>query len=133
LASPNALKLFIIPTLDFLSTARPTAVNLSAAVRRLKRRFDTSASSGKDAREIAKDLIEESKQVYEEDVGRNKAMSKWGAEYLIKLYDPKDRLSVLTVCNTGSLATSVSHVNETTGYYRRKWTDIYRDMGPLWA
>jgi methylthioribose-1-phosphate isomerase len=104
--------MFIIPTLDFLSTARPTAVNLGAAMRRLKKQFDTSASSGKDARAIAKDLIEESKQVYEEDVGRNKAMSTWGAEYLINLYGANDRLNVITVCNTGSLATSVGHVNE---------------------
>ncbi len=48
------------------------------------------------------------------DVGRNRAMAKWGAEWLddrSKQLGGDDRkLNVLTVCNTGSLATSVGSV-----------------------
>jgi len=66
-----------------------------------------------DARIIAKGLIAEGKQIAEEDVGRNKEMSKHGAEWLLHQYENSGsddlRLNVLTVCNTGSLATSVSH------------------------
>lgn len=48
----------------------------------------------------------------DEDLGRNKEMGKHGAEWLVQLTKEKgekaDKLNLLTVCNTGSLATSVS-------------------------
>jgi methylthioribose-1-phosphate isomerase len=94
-----------------LFTARPTAVNLGAATRRLARTLQTSLDAGKDPRAIAEDLIEDGRQVAAEDVGRNKAMAKWGGDWLVQEVKAKggsgDGLNVLTVCNTGSLATSV--------------------------
>lgn len=58
------------------------------------------------------DLIMEGRLVADEDVGRNKAMAKWGGDWLVdrlkKNGEPGNGLNVLTVCNTGSLATSVS-------------------------
>lgn len=67
--------------------------------------------AGKDSRQIAEDLIQDGRQVAAEDVGRNKAMAKWGGDWLVEEVKGKggsgDRLNVLTVCNTGSLATSV--------------------------
>jgi methylthioribose-1-phosphate isomerase len=117
--SVDALKKHAIDVLDFLNTARPTAVNLGTAVSRLKNRLQASASSGKDARAIARDLVIESREIELEDVCRNKEMSKLGAEWLVA----RDRqnggtgtsLNVLTVCNTGSLATSV-RVDPRLGY-----------------
>lgn len=62
-------------------------------------------------------MIKEGKLVADEDVGRNKEMSRWGAEWLEREWSEEIRdgvrrgeggLNVLTVCNTGSLATSVS-------------------------
>ena len=62
-------------------------------------------------------MIKEGKLVADEDVGRNKGMSRWGAEWLEREWSEGVRdgvrrgeggLNVLTVCNTGSLATSVS-------------------------
>jgi methylthioribose-1-phosphate isomerase len=94
-----------------LFTARPTAVNLGAATRRLERTLRSSASEGKDARAIAEDLVRDGKQVAAEDVGRNRAMAKWGGDWLADEVKRKggdgNGLNVLTVCNTGSLATSV--------------------------
>jgi hypothetical protein len=69
-----------VPLLDFLYTARPTAVNLGAATRRLTKTIQASIDAGKDAEAIAKDLIAEGKQIADEDVGRNKEMAKWGGE-----------------------------------------------------
>ncbi|KAH9040742.1 putative translation initiation factor aIF-2BI/5-methylthioribose-1-phosphate isomerase [Lactarius pseudohatsudake] len=110
LSSPEALKAHVSQKLDFLFTARPTAVNLGAATRRLARTLQTSSDAGKDARKIAEDLVEDGKQVAAEDVGRNKAMAKWGGDWLVELVKGNgasgDGLNVLTVCNTGSLATS---------------------------
>ncbi|KAF8740780.1 hypothetical protein AX14_007158 [Amanita brunnescens Koide BX004] len=110
LASPAALKEHIQPILSYLLTARPTAVNLGTATRRLERILSSSITAGKDTREIARDLIAEANAVVDEDYGRNKAMSKWGGDWLINhvLGNGGDgsSLNVLTVCNTGSLATS---------------------------
>ena len=111
LSSPESLAAHITPILDYLFTARPTAVNLGAATRRLSRTLQLSLRPGRDARAIAEDLIEDGKQIAAEDVGRNKAMAKWGGEWLIEQVKGEggsgDGLNVLTVCNTGSLATSV--------------------------
>lgn len=54
----------------------------------------------------------EGEAVAGEDVGRNMAMAKWGGEWLVgevkKAGGEGKGLNVMTVCNTGSLATSVS-------------------------
>jgi len=112
LSSPSSLAAHVTPILDFLSTARPTAVNLGAATRRLSRTLQPSSfGEGKDARAIAEDLIEVGKQIAAEDVGRNKAMAKLGGDWLVEHVKAEggsgNGLNVLTVCNTGSLATSV--------------------------
>lgn len=112
LSSPESLAAHVPPILDFLFTARPTAVNLGAATRRLSRTLQLSLKAGKDARAIAEDLIGDGRQIAAEDVGRNKAMAKWGGDWLVGRMEDGgasgDGLNVLTVCNTGSLATSVS-------------------------
>lgn len=111
LKSPDTLKAHLISILEFLSTARPTAVNLGAATRRLTRTLEAAVDVGKNAETITKDLISEGKQIADEDVGRNKKMSQWGGEWLVETVKNSggsgDDLNVLTVCNTGSLATSV--------------------------
>jgi methylthioribose-1-phosphate isomerase len=114
-SSSASLAAHVSSILDFLFTARPTAVNLGAATRRLSRTLQASLDAGKDARAIAEDLIDDSTQVAAEDVGRNKAMAKWGGEWLVQNVKGKggsgDGLNVLTVCNTGSLATSVIKIS----------------------
>ncbi|KAH7929840.1 putative translation initiation factor [Leucogyrophana mollusca] len=110
LASPEALQGHVTPILDFLYTARPTAVNLGAATRRLNKTLQSSLVSGKHARAIAEDLIAEGRLIADEDESRNRKMSKWGGDWLVE-EDKRNGgsgevLNVLTVCNTGSLATS---------------------------
>lgn len=114
LVSPDALKAHVLPLLDFLYTARPTAVNLGAATRRLTKTIQVSIDARKDTETIAKDLIAEGKRIADEDVGRNKEMAKWGGEWLVQQVKERGEsgkgLNVLTVCNTGSLATSVCNL-----------------------
>lgn len=101
----------MISKLDYVFCARPTAVNLGAAIRRLKAVLQSSTDAGKSVRMIAAGLISEAKLIADEDFDRNKKMSEHGGEWLAEL----DRgsggsgtdLNLLTVCNTGSLATSV--------------------------
>lgn len=113
-ASPITLRAHVAPLLDFLFTARPTAVNLGAATTRLSKSLQISIDAGKDAVSAAQDLVFEGRKIADEDVGRNKAMAKWGGEWLVDQIKREGqgrsgvKLKVLTVCNTGSLATSVS-------------------------
>ncbi|KIM45244.1 hypothetical protein M413DRAFT_24483 [Hebeloma cylindrosporum] len=111
LLSRDALKTHIDGILAFLYTSRPTAVNLGAATRRLTKTLNDGISVEKEPREIVQDLIAEGRAVADEDVGRNKEMAKWAGEWLIQRVrdqglDFSRGLNVLTVCNTGSLATS---------------------------
>ncbi len=79
-----------------LST-RPTAVNIRWAVERIKgllaARRDESVSRLKEI------LIDEAKNILHEDVEVNKAIGRWGAQFI------KDGDTILTHCNAGALAT----------------------------
>ena len=75
-----------------LSAARPTAVNLMAALDRMRTRIDAGANAGS--------LAVEAQAIQDEDLAANRAMGALGAA----LIEPVS--GVLTHCNTGSLATS---------------------------
>ena len=119
--------------LDFLESARPTAVNLGAATRRLTKTLQESIDAGKDSVTIAHDLIAEGKNIDGEDVGRNKEMAKRGGEWLIDHVKRQggsgEGLNVLTVCNTGSLATSVRVLYSTIWI---QFESSCRGMEPRW-
>lgn len=84
LASADSVRAWLFPSLDYLYTSRPTAVNLGTAIARLRSKLASLASSGStNVPEIVKELIAEAKAVADEDVGRNKLMSKNGAEWLL--------------------------------------------------
>ncbi|THH02924.1 hypothetical protein EW145_g6689 [Phellinidium pouzarii] len=110
LSSPEALEAHVKPQLDFLFTARPTAVNLGAATRRLARVLAQGVQAQTDARSLAAALVAEGRAVADEDVGRNREMAKHGADWLVRRTEAAGEdasaLNVMTVCNTGSLATS---------------------------
>ena len=112
LLSLDSLKTHVDGILSFLHTSRPTAVNLGVATRRLRKTLNDGIAALKNPRAVAQDLVEEAKAVADEDVGRNKQMSKWAGDWLLERVrkqglDASHGLNVLTVCNTGSLATSV--------------------------
>ncbi|KAJ1304531.1 hypothetical protein OPQ81_005672 [Rhizoctonia solani] len=110
LESSNALRDHVLPQLNYLYSSRPTAVNLGAATRRLQNTLQNGLDAGQSAEEIANALIKEGRAVADEDFGRNREMSKHGAEWLVERVKAKggepSGLNVMTVCNTGSLATS---------------------------
>ena len=57
---------------------------------------------------IEKDLVEEAKRIGGEDKAQNIAVSKLGGDWLHKRIGGSGTyLNMLTVCNTGSLTTSV--------------------------
>lgn len=78
-----------------LENARPTAVNLSWAVERMRRRL-AQADRGGDLQKI---LVQEARAIHAEDAANCRAIGHYGA----RLLDDGD--CVLTHCNAGALAT----------------------------
>ncbi|MGB5605315.1 MAG: S-methyl-5-thioribose-1-phosphate isomerase [Gammaproteobacteria bacterium] len=76
-----------------LAAARPTAVNLVWALERMQVRLADADNDPVDA------LLEEAQRIHNEDIAANRIMGEYGATLINK------GESVLTHCNTGSLAT----------------------------
>jgi methylthioribose-1-phosphate isomerase len=77
----------------FVST-RPTAVNLFRAISRMK-----GAVIGYDVSQMKRALVNEAKQIHQEETDATRRLSQLGAELV------KDGFTILTHCNTGALAT----------------------------
>ncbi len=91
----NELKSHIVERARLLASTRPTAVNLSVGIERVL----SKALEGDSIEEIRRIAVEEANRIADEDVKRNEKLGEFGRE----LFEDGD--SVLTICNTGSLAT----------------------------
>ncbi|GAB0136489.1 S-methyl-5-thioribose-1-phosphate isomerase [Epichloe bromicola] len=91
--------------LDYLKQSRPTAVDLTNAINQLKTRI-RSVGDGKEA--IIEAFIAEAEKIFERDLETNLAIGDHGAEWLKAQVGAtsENTVSVVTHCNTGSLATS---------------------------
>ncbi|KAI9158064.1 Methylthioribose-1-phosphate isomerase [Paramyrothecium foliicola] len=93
--------------LDYLKQSRPTAVDLTNAINQLK---STIRSVGADASKdsIIQAFIEEAEKIFGKDLETNLSIGDHGAEWLRANVGAsgEKQISVLTHCNTGSLATS---------------------------
>ena len=83
---------------DYLSSSRPTAVNLSWALGRMKKR--TLLEKGKGTDEIKRALLDEAEKIRNEDEDVCRRIGEYGLTLL------KPGMGILTHCNAGSLATS---------------------------
>ncbi|KHN97965.1 methylthioribose-1-phosphate isomerase [Metarhizium album ARSEF 1941] len=103
--TPQQVIAYIDGALDFLKQSRPTAVDLTNAINQLKARIRTS---GEDKASIIQAFIEEAEKIFQKDLETNLAIGDYGAEWLrVHVGATSDNtVSVLTHCNTGSLATS---------------------------
>jgi methylthioribose-1-phosphate isomerase len=77
------------------TASRPTAVNLFQAINRMK-----EAARGDGVTEIKNSLVNEAKQIHQEEVDATRELSQLGAELI------KDGFTLLTHCNAGPLATT---------------------------
>ncbi|KAG8895999.1 S-methyl-5-thioribose-1-phosphate isomerase [Tulasnella sp. 403] len=79
-------------------------------MKRLSKMLDDGVAREAIAMDLAQEIIDEARLIADEDVGRNKAMAKHGGDWVIQEVsrrgDKAQALNVMTVCNTGSLATS---------------------------
>jgi len=81
-----------------LLAARPTAVNLSWAVERMRRLYREHA--GEPLPQLRERLEREAQAIHREDIEANRALGRHGATLL------RDGATVLTYCNAGALATA---------------------------
>lgn len=110
--SSESLKTWLEQRSNYLLSSRPTAVNLREAMHRLQ----AIASSSEPADIVAKarKIYDAAELVWTEDVERNVKIGDNGANWLLRNLEQSgaiqkdEKINVLTVCNTGSLATSVS-------------------------
>ncbi|KAF7559865.1 hypothetical protein G7046_g4288 [Stylonectria norvegica] len=93
--------------LDYLKESRPTAVDLTNAINRLKTKIRAvGVGEGKDA--IVQAFIDGAEEIFEQDLQNNLAIGEYGVKWLKSTVgaSAENKISVLTHCNTGSLATS---------------------------
>ena len=83
----------------YLAASRPTAVNLTWALARMKRAALQNRGK-KPPAEIAADLLAEARAIHDEDRQMCRAIGRHGAQLL------RDGQGVLTHCNAGGLATA---------------------------
>ena len=83
----------IAADMDLIGSARPTAVNLAWALSRMQRCLRQAGT------DPVAELLDEARRIHAEDIEANHTMSQLGAGLI------DSGMSVLTYCNTGSLAT----------------------------
>lgn len=81
---------------DYLNSSRPTAVNLSWALKRQMEKAEKCKEN--DCHEIARTLIKEAKRIDEENLEMNRKIAEYGVTLI------KDGDGILTHCNAGYLA-----------------------------
>ncbi|KAH7017072.1 hypothetical protein EDB80DRAFT_277070 [Ilyonectria destructans] len=92
--------------LDYLKESRPTAVDLTNAINQLKAHI-RAVGSAASKEQIITAFIEEAEKIFAKDLQTNLSIGDFGAEWLRALgASESQQISVLTHCNTGSLATS---------------------------
>lgn len=112
---------------EYLASARPTAVNLAWA---LKRMIGCLKKSSFDSVEQAKKrLLAEAEKIHEEDINACSAMGEYGLSLL------KPGMGILTHCNAGAIATSKYgtclapiHMGQERGYDFKVFADETRPL-----
>ncbi|KAL0035512.1 hypothetical protein WJX77_010043 [Trebouxia sp. C0004] len=110
-SSADAAAQHIKKQLDYLVTSRPTAVNLSDAAQKLSLIATKAAEARKaDASSVVLTVVDKCEIMLKEDVQANKAIGQHGLKGIRKALQArnqlKDKMQILTHCNTGSLATA---------------------------
>jgi methylthioribose-1-phosphate isomerase len=109
----TAILLWIRDKMEYLKSSRPTAVNLANALQELDKAMEeaiknmsSSTTTTATTKEVlCKVVLDYSEFMLERDVNDNKAIGKFGAEAILKKTG-KDKINLVTICNTGSLATA---------------------------
>ncbi|XP_039132897.1 methylthioribose-1-phosphate isomerase [Dioscorea cayenensis subsp. rotundata] len=97
---------FLTKKLEYLVSSRPTAVNLSDAATKLQKLVLKAAETTDEPKAVFEAYIDAAERMLTDDVNDNKAIGFHGARFLQSQLKDSESLSILTHCNTGSLATA---------------------------
>jgi methylthioribose-1-phosphate isomerase len=125
----DTYKSAVIADLERLSESRPTAVNLAWAVDRMRRCFNTHMTS----ENLVEILLLEAKSIHDEDIANNYKMARLASDWMAG--STRSPFSILTHCNTGSLATG--GYGTALGAVRMAWKNklidcVYADETRPW-
>ena len=96
---------FLLKSMDYLRTSRPTAVNLFIAMDALTALVSAKLELGSiSAVELITAYVEAAEQILVDDIAGNRTVGLNGAKRILELVH-RSQVRVLTICNTGSLAT----------------------------
>ena len=105
LQATTDIALFVKQSFDYLVTARPTAVNITEATNRFKKRVEELVQRNTNASDMLEILYKELTEMLPDDISKNRKMGAYGAQHIMKKCGLGiEKLTVLTHCNTGSLA-----------------------------
>jgi len=96
---------FLTVSMAHLRTSRPTAVNLFRATDQLLALVSSEQKTATSADALIDAYIAAAEQILEDDVKTNKAIGEHGAKRILEV-TKREKVRVLTICNTGSLATA---------------------------
>ncbi|MFA5850188.1 MAG: S-methyl-5-thioribose-1-phosphate isomerase [Bacteroidales bacterium] len=128
--SVNGFKLRTLEVISRLNSSRPTAVNLSWALKRMERKFlSLLAYPGITTEVLLKSMFEEANAIKTEDVEMCRSISEYGLTLL------KPGMGVLTHCNAGHIAVSrlgtalgPLYLAKEAGYQIRVYADETRPL-----
>jgi methylthioribose-1-phosphate isomerase len=106
---PQEVAAFIVEKLEYLVTSRPTAVNLADAARKLQAVVEKAKGvEGATGESVRDAYVVAAEQMLEDDMKDNKGIGDYGATWILEHArgGQEGSVSVLTHCNTGSLATA---------------------------
>jgi 5-methylthioribose kinase len=112
----NAVLAYITGKMNYLATSRPTAVNIFHALDEIKVQLvqamnDASSSDGGNTMTTARQrmvhaILKHASFMLERDRNDCLAMGRHGADAILKDKPSDAQVTIVTICNTGSLATS---------------------------
>jgi 5-methylthioribose kinase len=96
---------YILAKMTYLQTSRPTAVNLANAMTELQTKLERATA---DRATLVQTVVDYADFMFARDGEDNRRLAEYGAAAILAKYPQltKGGLTVLTICNTGSLATS---------------------------
>ena len=106
LESKEQLRDFIDRNFEYLKTARKTACNLERAKSDVLKFFDEQAKNEDDVEKLRNAVINEIEKMLIVDKENNFKIGEHGTKAILKGKDKDSTVSILTHCNTGSLATA---------------------------
>mmetsp|Transcript_23197 Transcript_23197/g.25569 ORF Transcript_23197/g.25569 Transcript_23197/m.25569 type:complete len:372 (-) Transcript_23197:333-1448(-) len=99
------LKMFIQKKMDYLATSRPTAVNLFNALQEIKIILEEQTDATHAS--YSKAILDHAEFMLERDISDNKNIGNNGADAILqKVKGKRETIRMVTICNTGSLATA---------------------------